>query len=128
MLLVGCAGRATQSNVPLTQDPRCAALADTVSKYVSEDALPAAQLVGDDSLRAPALPHPGDSVEVDFVVLPNGVADTSSVQIIGASDQKFARSAVRFAAESRFTPAQIDGCFVVSRYSVIMKSGGPARR
>lgn len=114
--------------MPLVQDPHCAAVADTLAKYVSEDALPAAQLVGDESLHAPSLRGPGDSVEVDFVVLPNGFADTTSVQVIGASDPKFLRSAVRFAAENRFTPAQVSGCNVVSRYSVVMRSGGPVRR
>jgi hypothetical protein len=128
LMLAACAGRGNQSNVPLIQEPRCAAVADTVSKYVSEDALPAAQLVGDESLPAPALTRPGDSVEVDFVVLPNGVADTSSVQVIGASDQDFVRSAVRFAAENQFTPAQVSGCYVVSRYSVVMRSGNSTRR
>jgi hypothetical protein len=128
LILAACAGRTNRSDVPLVQDARCAAVANTVSKYVSEDALPAAQLVGDESLRAPAFTHPGDSVEVDFVVLPNGTADTSSVQIIGVGDQKFARSAVRFAAENRFTPAQVGGCYVVSRYSVVMRSGSPGPR
>ena len=41
---MACAGRSNQSNVPLVQDARCSAVADTVAKYVSEDALPAAQL------------------------------------------------------------------------------------
>jgi hypothetical protein len=104
------------------------AVADTVAKYVSEDALPAAQLVGDESLHPPGALGPADSIEVEFVVFPNGVADTSSVVVTGARDPRFVRSAVRFAAENRFTPAQVSGCSVVSRYSVIMRSGGSSRR
>jgi len=127
-VVVACAGRSNQSNVPLVQDARCSAVADTLAKYVSEDALPAAQLVGDESLRPPAVLGPADSVEVEFVVFPNGVADTSSVVVTGATDARFMRSAVRFAARNRFTPAQVSGCSVVSRYSVIMRSGGPSHR
>lgn len=123
-----CARQAAQSNVPLVQDARCTAVADTLAKYVSEDALPAAQLVGDESLRPPALLQAGDSVEVDFVVWPNGVADTSSVQVSGASDPQFIRNAIRFAAESRFAPAEVSGCKVVSRYSLVMRPGGATHR
>lgn len=121
---VACAGRSNQPNVPLGQDARCSAVADTLAKYVSEDALPAAQLVGDESLRPPGGLGSADSIEVEFVVFPNGVADTSSVLVTGASDAQFMRSAVRFAAQNRFTPAQVSGCSVVSRYSVIMRAGG----
>ena len=125
---LACAGRSNQPNVPLVQDARCSALADRLSKYVSEDALPAAKLVGDESLRPPALPSSADSIEVEFVVFPNGIADTSSVMVSGASDAQFVRSAVRFADQNRFTPAQVSGCSVVSRYSVIIRPGGSAHR
>ena len=49
----------------------------------------------------------GDSVAIDFVVFPNGIADTSSVEVLGASDPQFVRNAVRFAARHRFAPAQV---------------------
>ena len=123
VLLAGCAGRST-SDVAMVQDPRCAAVDDSISKYVSEDALPIAQLIGDETLRSPTIARAGDSVSVDFVVFPNGVADTSSVQVYGVSDPRFIRSAVNFAASHRFAPAQVSGCSVISRYSVIMRSGG----
>jgi len=126
--VLACAGRSTQANVPLVQDARCSAIADNLARYVSEDALPAAKLVGDESLRPPAVLRNSDSVEVDFVVFPNGVADTSSVVVTGASDARFLSNAVRFAAQNRFTPAQVAGCSVVSRYSVIMRSGGASHR
>ena len=127
-VVAACAGHSNQTNVPLVQYARCAAVADTLSKYVSEDALPAAQLVGDESLRPPAGLGSADSIEVDFVVFPNGVADTSSVVVTGASDPEFVRNAIRFAAQNRFTPAQVSGCRVVSRYTVIMRSGGSSHR
>jgi hypothetical protein len=123
LMALACAGRSNTSDVAFVQDPRCAAVGDSISKYVSEDALPTAQLVGDDPLPQPAGGHPGDSVAVDFVVFPNGVADTSSVEVVGASDAQFVRNAVRFAARHRFAPAQVAGCNVISRYSVIMRSG-----
>lgn len=124
VLTLACAGRSNPSDVGFVQDPRCAAVGDSISKYVSEDALPAAQLVGDDALPRPAVVPPGDSVAVDFVVFPNGLADTSSVEVVGASDAQFVRNAVRFAARHRFAPAQVSGCNVISRYSVVIRSGG----
>ena len=126
--MTACAGRSNQSSVALVQGARCDAVADTVAKYVSEDALPAAKLVGGESLRPPNLVHPSDSVEVDFVVMPNGFADTSSVQVVGISDADFVHRAVRFAAENRFEPAQVSGCYVVSRYSVVMRPGSPTHQ
>jgi hypothetical protein len=103
-------------------DPRCAAVSDSLSKYISADALPLAHLDGNPrTLPMPRAMQPGDSVEVDFVVLPTGVADTSTVSIIGDDDPRFVRSAVQFAAESRFTPAQVSGCNVLSRYNLIVK-------
>lgn len=128
LVTIACAGRSTEAIPPLVQDARCTAVADTLSKYVSEDALPTAQLVGDKSLRPPAIVQAGDSVEVDFVVWPNGAADTSSVQVSGASDPEFIRNAVRFAAGNRFTPAEVFGCRVVSRYSLIIRPGDPTHR
>ena len=124
VLSLACAGHSSSSDVAFVQDPRCAAVDDSISKYVSEDALPTAQLVGDDALPRPAGVRPGDSVAVDFVVFPNGVADTSSVEVLGSSDARFVRDAVRFAARHRFSPAQVSGCNVISRYSVVMRSGG----
>ena len=122
-----CAGRSNSSDVAMVQDPRCAAVDDSISKYVSADALPVAQLIGYESLRAPSTVRGGDSVSVDFVVFPNGVADTSSVEVLGASDPQFVRSAVSFAARHRFAPAQVSGCNVISRYSVVMRSAGQQR-
>jgi hypothetical protein len=103
-------------------DPRCAAVSDSLSKYISADALPLAHLEGSPrTLPVPRTMQPGDSVEVDFVVLPTGVADTSTVSIVGDTDAQFARSALQFATESRFSPAQISGCNVLSRYNLIVK-------
>ena len=122
-LTLACAGRSTSTDVGIVQDPRCAAVGDSLSKYVSEDALPNAQLVGGDVLPRPAGVRAGDSVAVDFVVFPNGIADTSSVEVLGATDPQFVRNAVRFAARHRFAPAQVSGCNVISRYSVVMRAG-----
>jgi hypothetical protein len=106
--------------VSFVQDPRCAAVGDSISKYVSADALPAAQLIGDEAMPLPDN-RAGESASVDFVVFPNGVADTSSVQVYGVSDPQFRRNAVRFAASHRFTPAQVSGCSVISRYSAVTR-------
>lgn len=127
LVALACAGHSNASDVAMVQDPRCAAVGDSISKYVSEDALPVAQLIGDQTLRAPSTVRGGDSVSVDFVVFPNGIADTSSVEVLGASDPQFVRSAVNFAARHRFAPAQVSGCNVISRYSVVMRSAGQQR-
>jgi hypothetical protein len=120
-LISACASasRAPQLAPP---DPRCAAVSDSLSKYISADALPLAHLEGNPRpLPVPRTMQPGDSVEVDFVILPTGVVDTSAVSIVGASDPQFARSAIQFATETRFSPAQISGCSVLSRYNLVVK-------
>ena len=112
----------------LTMTEPCAALADTVSKYVSVDALPLAHIVGTPRLPpAPALLGPGDSAYVEFLVRPDGLADTTTVLVSGTTDREFARSSVAFAAESRFVPAQSQGCPMLSKYDVVVKSRAPTR-
>jgi hypothetical protein len=112
----------------LTLSEPCAALADTVSKYVSLDALPLAHIVGNPVLpRTPAVLGPGDSAYVEFLVRPDGLADTSTVLVSGASDPEFLRSAVALAAESRFVPAQTQGCPMLSRYDLVVKSHAATR-
>jgi hypothetical protein len=104
------------------QDERCVAVSDSLSKYISEDALPLAHLEGNPrTLPVPRLIQPGDSIQVDFVVLPSGLADTGTVSIVGADDPQFTRSAIQFAAESRFSPGRVSGCNVVSRYNLVVK-------
>jgi len=106
----------------------CAALADSVSKYVSVDALPLAHIVGNPRLpRTPAMLGPGDSAYVEFLVRPDGLADTSTVLVSGASDPEFLRGAVAFAAESRFVPAQAQGCPLMSKYNLVVKSRATTR-
>jgi hypothetical protein len=106
----------------------CAALADSVSKYVSVDALPLAHIVGNPNLpRTPAVLGPGDSAYVEFLVRPDGLADTSTVLVSGASDPAFLRSAVAFAADSRFIPAQTRGCPMMSKYNLVVKSRATTR-
>jgi len=126
--MFGCASRNTRVlTTPETE--RCADLADTLSKYVSQDALPLAHIVGNPLLpRVPLALGPGDSVYVEFLVRPDGLADTSSVQITGANDPEFARSVAAFAVQSRFMPAQSQGCTVPSRYNLVVKSGPPGAR
>jgi hypothetical protein len=55
------------------------------------------------------------------------MADTSTVLVNGASDPEFLRSAVAFAAESRFVPAQSQGCPMMSKYNLVVKSGAATR-
>jgi hypothetical protein len=124
LAIAGCASRTRGA---LITEP-CAALADTVSKYVSVDALPLAHIVGNPRLpRTPAVLGPGDSAYVEFLVRPDGLADTSTVLVSGASDPAFLRSAVAFAAESRFVPAQARGCPLMSKYNLVVKSRVTAR-
>jgi hypothetical protein len=123
--LAACASR---TRGPALISEPCAALADTVSKYVSVDALPLAHLIGNPRLpRTPAMLGPGDSAYVEFLVRPDGLADTSTVLVSGASDPEFLRSAVAFAAESRFMPAQAQGCPMMSKYNFVLKSRATTR-
>jgi hypothetical protein len=125
LTIAACASRTRGPS--LVAEP-CAALADTVSKYVSVDALPLAHIVGNPPLpRTPSGLGPGDSAYVEFLVRPDGLADPSTVVVSGASDPEFLRSAVAFAAESRFVPAQAQGCPMMSKYSLVVKSRAATR-
>ena len=125
LTIAACASRARGPS--LVTEP-CAALADTVSKYVSVDALPLAHIVGNPPLpRTPSGLGPSDSAYVEFLVRPDGLADPSTVVVSGASDPEFLRSAVAFAAESRFVPAQAQGCPMMSKYSLVVKSRAATR-
>jgi hypothetical protein len=117
-----CAARSPSVAVAPAEAVRCAAVSDTLSKYVSQDALPLAHLLGTPVLpRTPAALGPGDSVYVEFVVRPNGAADPATLQIAGVSDPDFVRSVNAFAAQSRFSPAQMQGCSVMSKYNLVVK-------
>jgi hypothetical protein len=125
LAIAACASRARPA-VTLTEP--CASLADSVSKYVSVDALPLAHIIGNPRLpRTPAAFGPGDSAYVEFLVRPDGLADTNTVLVSGASDPEFVRSAVAFAAESRFVPAQSQGCPMMSKYNLVVKSRAATR-
>jgi hypothetical protein len=125
LAILACASR---TRGPTLISEPCAALADTVSKYVSLDALPLAHLIGNPSLpRTPSRLGPGDSAYVEFLVRPDGLADTSTVLVSGASDPGFLRSAVAFAAGSRFVPAQAQGCPMMSKYNLVLKSRAATR-
>jgi hypothetical protein len=122
-LLAGaCAfrGPAAPPVSPLSE--RCYALSDSLSKYVSSDALPPARLAANVALpRTPSTLQSGDSVFVEFPVTPDGIADTTAMVITGTSDPDFMRGAAEFAARSRFTPAQMDGCSVISKYTLVLR-------
>jgi hypothetical protein len=129
LAVAACAARNPGAGMLPAQTARCADLSDSVSKYVSQDALPLAHIVGNP--RLPGIPSalgPGDSVYMEFLVRPDGLADTSSVQITGPSDPEFVRSALAFAAQSRFMPAQTQGCFVPSKYNLVVKSTATTTR
>jgi hypothetical protein len=64
---------------------------------------------------------------VEFLVRPDGLADTSTVLVSGGSDPEFLRGAVAFAAGSRFVPAQVQGCPMISKYDLVVKSGAATR-
>lgn len=107
---------------PLAVTPVCAAASDSLTKYVSKDALPFAHLVGTPRvLPVPPGLRRGDSVAVEFVVQPTGVADPNSVEITGSTDPGFTRDVLRFVTESRFIPATVTGCNVMSKYNLVIK-------
>ncbi|HEY0022861.1 MAG TPA: TonB family protein [Longimicrobium sp.] len=49
------------------------------------------------------------SAVVQFVVLPNGTVDRSSIRVLEVSDPVFRRAATAAAGAARFTPARVDG-------------------
>jgi serine/threonine-protein kinase len=49
------------------------------------------------------------SAVVQFVVLPNGTVDRSSIRVLEVSDPVFRRAAAAAAGSARFTPARVDG-------------------
>jgi hypothetical protein len=107
---------------PLTVSPACAGVSDSLSKYVSMDALPFAHIIGTPRvLPVPPTLRRGDSIAVEFVVRPDGLADPTTVEITGSKDQAFARNVLRFVTESRFMPATVTGCNVLSKYNLIIK-------
>jgi hypothetical protein len=121
LAVVACGGRSV-SLAPLPVDPRCAAMSDTLSKYVSSDALPEASFTGDTrALRSAAPLRAGQSILVSFVVRPNGLADPDLVEIVGADDPNFERAATAFAQSNRFVPGQVNGCNVLSRYTLLLR-------
>lgn len=84
--------------------------------------LPFAHLIGTPQvLPVPRSLRRGDSIAVEFVVRPDGLADPSSVEIIGSKDQAFARQVLRFVTESRFIPERVMGCNVLSKYNLVIK-------
>jgi hypothetical protein len=121
LVAVACGGRAV-SLAPLPVDPRCAAMSDTLSKYVSADALPEAGFAGDTRVLRGAAPlRAGQTILVSFVVRPNGFADPDLVEIVGPNDPAFQRAVTSFAQSNRFVPGQSNGCNVVSRYTLVLR-------
>lgn len=119
-----CASRAP-TLAPSPETERCFAISDSLSKYVSVDALPLAHLAGNPSLPlSPGSLRAGDSVYVEFPVTPDGVADTTAMVVTGASNPEFVRSVSAFATQARFVPAQIDGCNVISKYNLTVRPRG----
>ena len=121
LVLVAC-GRRAVSLAPLPVDPRCAAMSDTLSKYVSSDALPEAGFTGDTRpLRGAAPLRAGQTISVSFVVRPDGFADPGLTEVAGTNDPSFERTAASFAASNRFVPGQVNGCNVLSRYTLLLR-------
>jgi hypothetical protein len=121
-LLSACGGGRPVSLAPLPVEPRCAAMSDTLSKYVSSDALPEAGFTGDSrALRSAAPVRAGQTIAVSFIVGPDGMADPNLVEVVGANDASFERAAATFAESNRFVPGQVNGCNVLSRYTLLLR-------
>ncbi|MFL5600589.1 MAG: hypothetical protein ACJ78I_09355, partial [Gemmatimonadaceae bacterium] len=67
LICAACASGGRQGQTVSPEQARCAAVSDSISKYVSTDALPFAHLVGNPRrLPSTATIRPGDSVVVEF--------------------------------------------------------------
>ena len=117
-----CASGPRPLSVSAVEQARCAGVSDSLSKYTSSDALPFAHLIGTPRvLPVPPALRRGDSVAVEFLVRPDGLADASSMEVTGTSDPAFVRSVLRLLAESSFIPGRVNGCNVLSRYNLVVK-------
>ena len=127
LTVLGCAsgGGPRPISISPAERARCAGVADSVSKYVSTDALPFAHLAGNPRvLPAPPALRRGDSVFVEFVVRPDGLADPSSMDITGPNDPSFQQNVLRFMTASSFIPGRVNACNVPSRYNLVVKPAG----
>jgi hypothetical protein len=119
VLTAAACSRGPKPVAAIPVDPRCAAISDTLSKYVSTDALPTATFTGDTrDLRSRA---PATAVSVDFVVRPDGTADPETVDVIGGSNSGFDQAVAQFVASNRFVPGQTNGCPVLSRFTLVLR-------
>lgn len=120
--LVACAGGPRPITVSSAEQARCVGVSDSLSRYVSTDALPFAHLVGTPRvLPAPPALRRGDSITVEFLVQATGLADASTLEIFGTRDPGFTRSVQKLLAESSFLPGRVSGCNVLSRYNLVVK-------
>jgi hypothetical protein len=104
------------------EQARCMGVSDSLSRYVSADALPFAHLSGTPRvLPAPPALRRGDSITVEFLVQATGLADPSTLEIFGTRDPGFTRSVQKLLAESTFLPGRVLGCNVLSRYNLVVK-------
>jgi len=127
LTVLGCASGGGPRPIAISpaERARCAGVADSVSKYVSTDALPFAHLAGNPRvLPAPPALRRGDSVFVEFVVRPDGLADPSSIEITGPNDPSFQQNVLRFMTASSFIPGRVNACNVPSRYNLVVKPAG----
>jgi hypothetical protein len=114
-------GACSRAPSTLAVTPVCAAASDSLSKYVSKDALPLARLLGPPRmLQAPPELRFGDSVIVEVLVLPDGRPDAGSMEITGTREATFHASALRFIGSSRFEPGRVGGCGVLSKYNLLV--------
>ena len=122
VVITACGGRPAEAPAPLQVDPRCAAMSDTLSKYVSSDALPEAAFSGDTrALRSAAPLRAGETISVSLLVRPDGTVDPGFTEIAGANDPAFELSVAAFAQSNRFVPGQLNGCNVLSRYTLVLR-------
>ncbi|HEY7770595.1 TonB family protein [Longimicrobium sp.] len=66
----------------------------------------------------PSSANGAGSAVVEFVVLPNGTVDRSSIRVLEVSDPVFRRAATAAASAARFTPARVDGQAVRASVSI----------
>ena len=120
--MAGCAGGPRPITVSSAEQARCVGVSDSLSRYVSADALPFAHLVGTPRiLPAPPALRRGDSITVEFLVLPTGLADPTTLEIRGTNDPGFTRSVQQLLAKSSFVPGRVSSCNVLSRYNLVVK-------
>ena len=109
---------------------RCARIRDSVLVEIPASRWPLAKPASVAPYRFPRAPSDaiaGVPITATAVVLADGSLDPTFYQLTGTSDSQFKASVLDFFSRQKWIPAQVAGCPVVSRASLMMAGLGITR-